>query len=419
MQRCLLETIIHGRNTAYALGVAGFVALVVQGCSTPERVGPEPEHLTTKAVAVNTPNARFFPDEQVDELFEEGVRSFKLEMKALNITDPNKLPPANFLALSGGGEDGAFGAGLMVGWTEAGNRPEFKMVTGISTGALIAPFAFLGPAYDEKLKDLYTKMSAKDVFIERNIVAGLLEDALSDTAPLFQLISKHLNEEMLGDIAREYQKGRLLFIGTTYLDARRAVIWNVGAIAASGHPKAPELIRKILLASAAVPVAFPPVMIDVEVDGQRYQEMHVDGGAIAQLFLYPPDLGRKMVGARLGSVKVKRERRAYIIRNARLGRDWSKVERRTLNIAGRAISTMIHMSGLNDLFRVYMITQRDGVDYNLAFIGNDFEAPPREGDFDRNYMNALFNYGYAKARQGYQWRKAPSFRDETATRDKN
>ncbi len=384
-------------------------AIFLQACSTPARLGPEPAGLTTKAVAINIPNARFLPDEEPEKMFEEGVLSFQREMKARNVTDPAKLPPADFLAVSGGGEDGAFGAGLLIAWTESSQRPEFKMVTGVSTGALIAPFAFLGPAYDEKLKQVFTKTSEKSIFTRRFITAAFFDDALSDTSPLFALISRYVNEDMLNDLAREYHKGRPLFIGTTYLDARRPVIWNIGAIAASGDPKAAEVIRKILLASAAVPMAFPPVMLDVMADGQRYQEMHVDGGAFAQLFLYPPEVGRRMTGARLDGVDVKRERRAYIIRNGRIGIDWSTVERSTLDIGGRAISTMIHVSGVNDLYRVYFITQRDGVGYNLAYIEDDFNAPPHTEDFDPTYMNALFDYGYAKARHGYPWKKVPPY----------
>lgn len=411
----LIAGAIRLRRQADILG-AVFLALSLQACSTPGRLGPEPAPLTTKAVVIDTPNARYFPVEQAGEMFEEGVRSVEREMAALNVTDPNKLPPSSFLAVSGGGDDGAFGAGLLVGWTATGQRPEFKMVTGVSTGALIAPFAFLGPAYDDELKNVFTKTSSKDIFFERGFTAAFFDDALSDTSPLFKLISGYVNEKMLRDIAREYQKGRLLFIGTTYLDARRPVIWNIGAIAASGRPKALELIRKILLASSAIPAAFPPVMIDVEADGQRYQEMHVDGGAIAQLFLYPPEMGRRMTSAKFENVQVRRERRAYIIRNSRLGLDWSAVERSTLDIAGRAISTMIQVSGANDLFRVYTITQRDGVDFNLAFIEDDFKAPPRTEDFDPIYMNALFAYGYAKGRQGYPWKKAPPFMEGAANR---
>jgi hypothetical protein len=186
------------------------------------------------------------------------------------------------------------------------------------------------------------------------------------------------------------------------------VIWNIGAIAASGHPDAGELVHKILLASAAMPMAFPPVMIDVERDGQPYQEMHVDGGAIAQLFLYPPSVGVKLQEMR-DETGMTRERHAFIIRNGSLAGGWSTVDRATLSIGGQAVSTMIMMSGINDLYRVYLTTQIDGVDYNLAYIEDDFEPPPTEGMFDPVYMEALFDYGYNLGRSGYAWKKAPPY----------
>ena len=175
----------------------------------------------------------------------------------------------NYLAVSGGGDNGAFGAGLMNGWTETGTRPEFKMVTGVSTGALIAPFAFLGPDYDAALREVYTTMTPEKVYRARGLSAALFDDAMADTTPLAEMIAKYADQKMFDAIAREYQKGRLLLIGTTDLDAQRPVIWNIGAIAASGHPEALELFRKILRASAAIPGAFQPVLIDVEIDGQQ------------------------------------------------------------------------------------------------------------------------------------------------------
>jgi hypothetical protein len=203
---------------------------------------------------------------------------------------------------------------------------------------------------------------------------------------------------MMAAIGREYQKGRLLLIGTTDLDAQRPVIWNVGAIAASGHPGGLDLVRKILRASSAIPCYFQPVLIDVEVDGKPYQELHVDGGAIAQMFIYPPGIDMRKA--------VHRERKAYLIRNAREDAEWAGVERRALSVAGRAISTMLHYGGSNDLMRIYFLAQRDGIDYNLAYIGSDFSAP-RAGDFDKAYMNALFDYAYQQARRGYSWNKTP------------
>jgi predicted acylesterase/phospholipase RssA len=166
---------------------------------------------------------------------------------------------------------------------------------------------------------------------KRAIYAAVLNEALADTKPLYGLVTHYVNEQTLADLAAAYNQGRLLLIGTASLDAQRPVIWNIGAIAASGRPGALELIRKVILASASIPGAFPPVMIDVEADGRRYQEMNVDGGVVAQSFLYPVDIGLRL---NLRSDEFARERHAYIIRNSRLDPDWALVNRRLLTISG-------------------------------------------------------------------------------------
>ena len=222
---------------------------------------------------------------------------------------------------------------------------------------------------------------------------------MADNSPLFRTISRYLNEQMLADIAKGYDEGRLLLIGTTNLDAQQPVIWNIGAIAKSGHPKAPETIHRILLASAAIPGAFPPTMFNVTVNGKPYQEMHVDGGAFVQAFLYPASVMRQRQ-ERLRQRQQVVPLVAYIIRNGRLDPEWSTVERRTLSIAGRAISTMITASGYNDVLRIYANTQRDGVGFNLAYIGSDFTKELPE-PFDQEFMRALFDYGYRRAVRGY------------------
>lgn len=365
-----------------------------------------PAQDTTRAEIPGIPNARYWVDADVEPFVRDAIASARREQAYLVRTGhQGPLPPINFLAISGGGDDGAFGAGLLVGWSASGTRPEFKGVTGISTGALIAPFAFLGSEGDNALREVYTTISPANVLKQRSLLAALTDDGMADNAPLLELISRYINAEFLTRVAREYQeKGRLLLIGTSNLDARRPVIWNMGAIASSADPRALALFRKVMLASAAIPGAFPPVMIDVEVNGKPYQEMHVDGGTQAQVFLYPPrlfDLIRQQ-GVKLAP----RERSVYIIRNARLDPNWADVERNTLTIAGRAISSLIQTQGVGDLYRIYLTAQHDGLDYNLAYIGADFNAEHKE-DFDTVYMKALFEYGYQLARQGYQWQKAP------------
>ena len=385
----------------WLLLVAATVCLAGTGCSIPERGEAVPRVDTTRAMPLGIPNARFYADGDPRLMVEEGMQSGVREAAALRAEGklPTKPPPAYFLAVSGGGDNGAFGAGIMNGWTAVGTRPTFKMVTGVSTGALIAPFAFLGSDYDAQLREVYTTMTPDKVFRMRGLTAALFDDAMADTGPLAQIIAKYADQKMFDAIAAEYNKGRLLMIGTTDLDAQRPVIWNIGAIAASGHPGALDLFRKILRASAAIPGAFQPVLIDVELDGKKYQELHVDGGAIAQLFLYPPSID-------MSASNIKRERRAYIIRNARLDPDYAMAERRTITIAGRAIATMLAASGVNDVLRTYFVSQRDKVDYNLAYIGRDFDFP-KKGEFDQAYMNALYEYGVREIVEGRAWHKAP------------
>ncbi|HYZ60952.1 MAG TPA: patatin-like phospholipase family protein, partial [Acetobacteraceae bacterium] len=303
-----------------------------------------------------------------------------------------------------GADFGAFGAGLIVGWTDSGRRPEFEVVTGISAGALIAPFAFLGPAYDAQLRDVFTGISSTDVLVlGRILTAVLFGEAIADTSPLYRLISKHADQAMLEAIAREYRRGRLLLIGTTNLDVRRPVVWNVGAIAASGHPGALALFRDTLLASASIPDAFPPVLIDLEENGRRYQEMHVDGGAAMQVFLYPPalDLRAEALG-----LTPRRQRTAWVVRNGRVDVEPGTANRGIFGIARRSIETLLHFSGIADVQRIYLTTPRDGVAFRLAAIGPDFNAP-RPQPFDTAFMRALFDYGEARGRSGAGWVERP------------
>jgi hypothetical protein len=381
-------------------------AATLGACASPTREPAVPPELTDRATVLGgLTNARYFADTQVPELTREAYAALDRERAQLGPAAAGHLPPANFLAISGGGDNGAFGAGLLIGWTERGDRPQFKLVTGVSTGALIAPFAFLGSNYDGVLRYVYTEVDQSAIFESRSMMTAVFNDALKDTTPLYQLISRYVDDQMMAAIANEYRKGRLLLIGTTDLDAQRPVIWNIGAIAASGRPGAVGLVRKILLASAAIPAAFPPVLIDVEVDGKPYQEMHVDGGAIAQTFLYPPTL---TAGVDLRRGPLARERHAYIIRNGRLDPEWASTDRRVFSIASRAVATMIHYSGQNDVYRLQTTTARDGVDFNLAYIGRDFTVEHTE-DFDPTYMRALFEYGRAQIKDGTAWKKSGPF----------
>ena len=380
------------------------LTLLLQGCSIPGRLAAVPKEETAQAQIPGLSGVRYLANGDMTQFMVDLKAGISSELAYRAKTgQQGPLPPANYLAISGGGDDGAYGAGLLCGWTKAGNRPEFKLVTGISTGALIAPFAFLGPKYDDKLREVYTNSTHKDIMEERGLQAVVFDDALADNRPLWELLQKHISAEMLREVAQEYKKGRILLVGTTDLDSRRAVIWNLTKIAGSGHPQALDLFRKLMMASAAIPGAFPPAMIDVEVNGKPYQEMHVDGGTVAQVFVYPPSIKLKEAAQQMG---VERERNLYLIRNSRIDPDWSEVERRSLSILGKAVLSLIRTQGIGDMYRIYLNSQRDGIDFNLAFIPASFNELHVE-DFDKNYMQKLFLNGYNASAKGYPWAKVP------------
>jgi hypothetical protein len=392
---------------ARSIGFAGSRALLVSlmlmavgACAQLDRLPAVAAADTDRAGVAGISGARFLSGDTA-AMAAFGRRLHERESKYFSSLG-RPIPPESLLAISGGGDNGAFGAGVLLGWSESGTRPPFKIVTGISTGALIAPLAFVGREYDPLLADMYTTIDQTDIFEKRPIVAGLLSDALADSTPLQHLLAKYVDASLVARIAEESRHGRALVIITTNLDAGIPVIWNIGAIAESGRPEAIDLIRKILLASASVPGFFPPVMFDVMVDGVAHQEMHVDGGASMQTFLYPAALQVRKIPNGGGA----QARTAYVIRNGRLTQGWDEVARSTPAIATRAVATLTTNSGVGDLYRIYALAKRDGVRLQLAYIGDDFEQP-HAAEFDRQYMVKLFEYGRAKARAGYPWRGAP------------
>lgn len=384
--------------------LAACLLTALAGCASAPSHSPVPESLVEAATIATLPGVRYWGDAAIPDLEAfVAARADYLRARFGGPSQEDSRPKLHYLAVSGGGADGAFGAGLLVGWSEAGTRPEFQVVTGISTGALTAPFAFLGSAYDSQLKDAYTTISTARI-LRPNILSGLLGGvALSDTAPLAKLITDFTSQEMLEAIAHEHRKGRRLWIGTTNLDAERPVVWDIGALAVSGHPGALELLRKIMRASAAIPGAFPPVLFDVEAGGQSYDELHVDGGVTSQVFIYPGRISVRQIDERAG---VSIDRRLYIIRNSKITPVYEAVEPGLFAISKRSIATLIKNQGRGDLYRMYALSRRDGIDYNLAHIPSSFHGKPRE-TFDQDYMRVLFDLGYGMGRQGYTWLNGP------------
>ena len=376
------------------------VALFLQACaSVPER-NPLPEESYAESRVLGVPGLRFWADQDfpfTDHLSEEST------LEELRAALPGLVGrEIHFLAISGGGGNGAFAAGLMNGWTASGTRPEFNIVTGISTGSLIAPFVYLGPEYDHLLERFYTQYSTDDLLKRRSWLKALRTDARFDTAPFRRLLEKYVDSSVMEAIAAEYHKGRLLFIGTTNMDAGRPVIWDIGAIANSGKPGALDLIRDVMLASASIPVAFPPVLIEAEADGRVYDEMHVDGGVSRQAFMFnlsaPEDT--------FETLQIVGRGQLYVIRNSKLEPTWQPVDRRIMAIAGRSAGSLVRTQGTGDLYREFIGAHKYGFDFHLAHIPDDFEADAHEM-FDREFMRKLYQLGYDMAVDGYPWKDIP------------
>jgi hypothetical protein len=398
------EAVVHVRVGRVFLSL--MLAAGLAACAAAVARNPLPPALESQASVVGMGAApiRFWGDQlppNADAIVKEKwaqVRASRPERLA-----NGRRPVVNFLALSGGGSDGAFGAGLLAGWTASGKRPEFDLVTGVSTGALTAPFAFLGPKYDVALKDVFTQSTTKDIAIAEPVRGLLGGDSLASNAPLAKVIAYYVNDEFLKEVATEHLKGRRLLIGTTNLDAERPVIWDMGAIATSGRPEALELFRTVLLSSAAIPAVFPPGFIKVAADGALYDEMHVDGGATREVFLVPTQFMASKTDARLGISPI---RRAYIIRNGHVAPEYKPVKAKTLSIAGRAVSSLIKSQGVGDLYELYLFAQRNNMDYNLAYIPADFLDTSTQA-FDQVYMTKLYHLGFGMAQAGYPWKKTP------------
>jgi hypothetical protein len=302
-----------------------------------------------------------------------------------SVADFQKALPAKpgpWLILSSGGEDGAFGAGLLNGLSASGRRPDYAVVTGVSTGALMAPFAFAGAKYDNSLRNAYTKITAADVF-----EAGQTSQSFLDNWPLKDFIAKEITPELLADIAAQHRAGRRLFIVTTDLDAERSVVWNMGAIAAHGGAEAHKLFRNILVASSSVPGAFPPVPIEVEGNGKRFSELHADGGIGGQFFLAPAALLSATAEYRLPATAL------YIIVNTGLQPEFDVVQLATPQILAQSVDMAVKNDTRLMIDRAYLAARHSSIGFNIATIPPSFNAPSR-GPFDPKYMGALFQVGY-------------------------
>jgi predicted acylesterase/phospholipase RssA len=360
--------------------------VLLAACATMPRVPFTAEEQALASVP-GIPDARFWSDDP-PPLLREGVRAL---MQA-------RAAPA-VLALSGGGADGAFGAGLLVGWSQAGTRPTFGIVSGVSAGALIAPFAFLGPAYDPVLQEALTGGYAAELG-QFNDVVAILSYGLLRPEPLRRLVARFVDQDVLDGIADEHRRGRRLFVVTTNLDAQRSVVWNLGAVAASARADRLALFRAVLVASASIPGVFAPVLIDVEARGRRFAELHVDGGVTHNIFVVPDPVVafRNLLPARLPG-------QIFVVVNNKLVPDFEVVENRTLPVVARSLSTTVKTSTIRVLLSTYQFARAHGLGFNLAAIDPAYPTSTTIG-FDQRYMLALFQHGFERGRAGPVWQRS-------------
>ena len=388
-----------------------FTLLFALTSCAPKRVAPPPAGKAFQVPWGAVPLEIWDPTVKntLERAITEGLRTRLEEHRK---ETPGKRITLRGLALSGGGSHGAYGAGVLIGWTDTGTRPEFDVVTGISTGALMATAAFLGPEEDEALK-MYTKITNKDIYKSRGILAVLTGDSMYDAAPLRKLIAKEIDDRVLKAVAREHARGRRLFVGTVNLDAQAFTIWNMGFIASSDRPDKLERYRDVILASASVPVLFPPVYIPLEVDGESYRQMHVDGGAREMVFFpeFIEDFHQAIAGFGLKPSDVHGE--MYVLYNGRVAArgTYEPVEPRALTIMEVFVQSLMRKNATGSIYRIWVRGLIQKMDFNLTDIPPDYQDLQRDMEFNSDDMKRLFEYGYNRSVKGQAWWTQPAVDD--------
>lgn len=391
----LIQEISGLRRMQFIVAAIG-AALAVGGCTIHDRslLAPPPDTYEAFAPLGVPADVRVFGD--VAEL----DTSAMVEDLRDGLTKRRKSNGLQILALSGGGADGAYGAGVLNGWTQEGSRPEFDVVTGISTGAIIAPFAFLGPKHDQSLQRFYTTTDTERVARGRLVPALLGGGSLALSKPLEASIARELSDDVLREIAAEHAKGRRLYVGTTNFDAERPVIWDLGYLASQGTEEAFALARRVILASASIPVVFNPVPIAVSNGEITREELHVDGALTQQVFSYPVDFDMGRLVSELGLSG--RRNTVWIIYNNRLEPLYEVQSTRLIGMAERTLDSLLRAQGLGDVGLVISLANRDGFDANGIAVPLDFDEPKSEG-FDPVYMRKLFLRGFRDGASGTAW----------------
>jgi predicted acylesterase/phospholipase RssA len=302
----------------------------------------------------------------------------------------------NILALSGGGAGGAFGAGALVGLTRSGSRPQFAVVTGVSAGALVAPYAFLGADWDAQLVDAYTN-GRGDHLLQPRVLGAIFGSSLYRGAPLMELVDRYVSDAMITAVAREAAAGRLLLVATTNVDTGQPEVWDLGAIAMNGGAHARTLFRDVLVASASVPGVFPPVIIRVAEDGESHDEAHVDGGTTVPFFV-PPAFSQTPPDGIAGTPGTA----VYVIVDGRLSEAPRPTKLNTRGIVSRSVSAGMHRMMRATLELTAATAQLQGAEFQYSAIPVGYPNLSAF-DFRADTMRSLFRYASQCAEAGRLW----------------
>ena len=383
------------------------LAVLVSGCaSTPRPTPPEagaPLEQPWGSVPLQADAGEI--DQDIADTFIRSLQAKRDEMRQSGATGEI---PYRALTLSGGGSRGAYGAGVLSGWTERGDRPQFDVVTGISTGALMATHAFLGPEFDDDLA-IYRTIGNDDVFLEHSLMKAIKGPAMLDTTPLRETLLTIITEETLDQVAEEYRKGRRLFIGTTNLDSNLFTVWDMGQIAGSARADRLKRYIDVVMASAAFPIAFPPIYLEVESESGTFTEMHADGGIRESAFFFDFDLlgdvRQAMESAGIHEDEFKQE--LYLLINAPLAgtgaRSYKPIEGRMGPIAGATVDAFLTKVTQGSVYRLWVLALVHGADFHVSFVPPDFEFTSGSLSFDVAEQMALFDRGYQQAIEGVAW----------------
>ena len=318
----------------------------------------------------------------------------------------NKAVPFNILTLSGGGTRGAFGAGLLYGWTDSGDIPEFDIVTGVSTGAVMATFAFLGGDELEKVKTFYTKMYTKDIYT-KSWLNFFGRAYLMNPAPLKKLFSNNFNEALLKRVAAEHAKGRRLYIGTTNIDTGQLIVWDMGAIAASNRSDKYQRFSDIIYASSALPIYLPPQYISVEIEGKQYYQMHVDGGIYSHVFMIGLFVNWKEVLDLSDDANLNFDATLYTIANRKYRNRtaYDPVEQSPTSVISALLETEIDLLFDRSMYRLYDSCIQKGIKFRMAAVPKDVNYVDVATEFNPEKMLKLFNVGYNFGLNGIKWQE--------------